>query len=100
MFTRAQQLLGTNWSIHDLRHTGAWRMAQDPEMSLTDVQWVLGHAHVTTTQLYTTPDQDEVIASVLAHHERRARRGPAPSSPPTAAGYNPDSLSVLFGRPS
>jgi integrase len=37
MFTRAQQLLGSNWSIHDLRHTGAWRMAQDPEMSLTDV---------------------------------------------------------------
>jgi len=75
-------------------------MAQDPEMSLTDVQWVLGHAHVTTTQLYTTPDQNEVIASALAHHERRARRGPASSSPPPAAGYNPDSLGVLFGRPS
>ncbi|HEX9359417.1 MAG TPA: site-specific integrase, partial [Streptosporangiaceae bacterium] len=99
MFTRAQQLLGTNWSIHDLRHTGAWRMARDPEMSLTDVQWVLGHAHLSTTQLYTTPDQNEVIASALAHHERRARRGPASSSPP-AAGYNPDSLGVLFGRPS
>jgi site-specific recombinase XerD len=99
MFTRAQDLLGSNWSIHDLRHTGAWRMAQDPEMSLTDVQWVLGHAHVTTTQLYTTPDQDEVIASVLAHHERRARRS-ASSVPPPPAGYNPDSLSVLFGRPS
>jgi site-specific recombinase XerD len=100
MFTRAQQLLGTNWSIHDLRHTGAWRMARDPEMSLTDVQWVLGHAHLSTTQLYTTPDQNEVIASALAHHERRARRGPASSPPPPAAGYNPDSLGVLFGRPS
>ena len=100
MFTRAQQLLGTNWSIHDLRHTGAWRMSQDPEMSLADVQWVLGHAHVTTTQLYTTPDQHEVIASVLAHHERRARRGQTPSSPPPTGGYNPDSLNVLFGRPS
>jgi integrase len=100
MFTRAQQLLGTNWSIHDLRHTGAWRMARDPEMSLTDVQWVLGHAHLSTTQLYTTPDQNEVIASALAHHGRRARRGPASSSRPPAAGYNPDSLGVLFGRPS
>ena len=75
-------------------------MSQDPEMSLTDVQWVLGHAHVTTTQLYTTPGQDEVIASVLAHHERRAGRGKAPAARPPAAGYNPDSLSVLFGRPS
>jgi hypothetical protein len=47
-----------------------------------------------------TPDQNEVIASALAHHERRTRRGPASSSPPSAAGYNPDSLGVLFGRPS
>jgi len=100
MFTRAQQLPGSNWSIHDLRHTGAWRMAQDPEMPITDVQWILAHAHLSTTQLYTTPDQNEVIASALAHHERRARRGPALSSAPPAAGYNPDSLGVLFGRPS
>jgi len=55
---------------------------------------------VTTTELYTTPDQDEVIASVLAHHERRASRGKALATPSPAAGYNPDSLSVLFGRPS
>jgi hypothetical protein len=27
-------------------------MAHDPQLSLTDVQWVLGHAHLTTTQLY------------------------------------------------
>jgi hypothetical protein len=27
-------------------------MARDPLMPLTDVQWVLGHAHLTTTQLY------------------------------------------------
>ena len=30
-------------------------MARDPQMPMTDVQWVLGHAHLSTTQLYLTP---------------------------------------------
>lgn len=49
MFTRANTALGANWSLHDLRHTAAYRMARDPQMTLTDVQWVLGHAHLSTT---------------------------------------------------
>ena len=52
MFVRANAVLGSNWSLHDLRHSAAYRMARDPQMSLTDVQWVLGHAHLSTTQLY------------------------------------------------
>jgi integrase len=35
MFVRANALLGSDWTIHDLRHTAAWRMAQDPEMPIT-----------------------------------------------------------------
>ncbi|MGW4092331.1 hypothetical protein [Nocardia sp. NPDC004750] len=58
----------------------------------------LGHARLTTTQLYTTPSRDEVIASVLAHHARRAD-ATASMPPPPASGYNPRSLEVLFGRP-
>jgi site-specific recombinase XerC len=30
-------------------------MARDPQLPLADVQWVLGHAHLSTTQLYLTP---------------------------------------------
>ena len=30
MFTRANAALGSNWSLHDLRHTAAYRMARDP----------------------------------------------------------------------
>jgi site-specific recombinase XerD len=41
MLSRAGESLGANWSLHDLRHTAAYRMARDPEMPITDVQWVL-----------------------------------------------------------
>jgi site-specific recombinase XerD len=34
MFGRAQQALGSNWSLHDLRHSAAYRMVNDPHMSL------------------------------------------------------------------
>lgn len=95
MLNRANDLLGSNWTLHDLRHTAAYRMARDPQMSLTDVQWVLGHAHLSTTEIYLAASQEEVIEQVLAHHARRAQQ-PTPSLAP-APGYNPDSLNVLFG---
>jgi integrase len=52
MFNRANAALGANWSLHDLRHTAAYRMARDPGVPLTDIQWVMGHAHLSTTQRY------------------------------------------------
>jgi len=97
MFSRASAALGANWSLHDLRHTAAYRMARDPLMPLTDVQWVLGHARLTTTQLYLTVPDEEVIASVLAHHSRRAAARDAVPEPPPAR-YRPESLRVLFGE--
>jgi site-specific recombinase XerD len=93
MFTRANALLGANWSLHDLRHTAAYRMARDPGMPLTDVQWILGHAQLTTTQIYTSAPVQEVIASILAHHARRAA---APEPVVSAPEYRSESLNVLF----
>ncbi len=99
MFTRAGAALGGRWRLHDLRHTAAYRMARDPAMPLTDVQWVLGHAHLSTTQLYTTAPDEDVIAAVVAHHARRRERPPAGQGGTGAAsGYRPESLSVLFGQ--
>jgi Phage integrase family/Phage integrase, N-terminal SAM-like domain len=97
MFTRAGESLGANWSLHDLRHTAAYRMARDPEMPITDVQWVLGHVHLSTTQIYVTPAPEDVVRSVLAHH-RRQQDGQAAPPPAPAAGYRPETLDVLFGR--
>lgn len=95
MFNRANTVLGSNWSLHDLRHTAAYRMARDPMMPLTDVQWVLGHAHLSTTQRYLNPVTEDVIAGVLAFHARQHERDPAA---PPATGYRPESLRILFGE--
>src|SRR5690606_10049885 len=96
MFNRANKALGANWTLHDLRHSAAYRMARDPQVPLTDVQWVLGHARLSTTQAYLNPVADDVIASVLAYHARRAAE-PA-ERPVASAGYRTESLDVLFGR--
>jgi site-specific recombinase XerD len=96
MFNRANASLGANWTLHDLRHSAAYRMARDPQMSLTDVQWVLGHARLSTTEQYLNPLADDVIAAVLAYHARRAAgdtESPAPS-----LSYRAESLEVLFSR--
>lgn len=98
MFTRVSATLGADWTLHDLRHTAAYRMARDPAMPLTDVQWVLGHARLSTTQLYLNPLPDDVIASVVAFHARRAGQQAAPAGPVRDAGYRPETLKILFGE--
>jgi integrase len=99
MFERVNDLAGSTATLHALRHTAAYRMAEDPALPITDVQSVLGHAQLTTTQIYLTPRQEDVIRRVLAHHaehsrrtaERRTITAPAP-------GYRSETLDVLFGR--
>lgn len=99
MFERVNASLGADWTLHDLRHCAARRMAGDPQLPLTHVQAVMGHAALTTTQRYLIPGQDEVIAQVLAHHGRRAERQEKPPSPPSGPAYDPQSLAILWGRP-
>jgi len=96
VFTRANRMLGANWTLHDLRHSAAKRMVGDPHLTLADVQWVLGHAHLATTEIYTAPTPDEVISQVLAHHERQRSQQASPPAPP-APGYRPEVLAVLLG---
>jgi integrase len=97
MFDRANAAVGAGWSLHALRHTAAYRLARDPDVPITDVQWVLGHASLATTQIYVVPTAGDVIASTLAHHRRQAEPKPAPLPEP-GPGYRPESLDVLFGK--
>jgi integrase len=96
VFTRANAALGANWTLHDLRHSALKRMARDPALTLADVQWVAGHAHITSTEIYLEPAAEEVVAHVLAHHERQRTERSKPPAPP-APGYRPQVLATLFG---
>ena len=97
MFERAGQAAGSTATLHALRHTAAFRMAEDPELPLSDVQFVLGHALLTTTQIYLTPRKQDVIRRVLAHHEQQTRKAAERVQPPPAPGYRQEILQVLFG---
>lgn len=100
MFERVNARAGTTATLHALRHTAAYRMAEDPALPLTDVQHVLGHAMLSTTQLYLTPRKEDVIRRVLAHHAETVATAAARVKPVPAPGYRPESLDVLFGRVS
>jgi integrase len=97
MFERVNLKAGTTATLHALRHTAAYRMAEDPALPLTDVQFVLGHAQLTTTQIYLTPRKEEVIRRVLAHHSEQNRHAEQRTRPAPASGYRPETLNVLFG---
>ncbi|WP_067692937.1 tyrosine-type recombinase/integrase [Nocardia jejuensis] len=96
VLTRANEVLGTNWSMHDLRHTAALRMARDEHLSERDVQTILGHAHLSTTaEIYLVQDEAETITRIRRHLAERA--DPARPLPVPAPGYDDHDLSVLFG---
>ncbi|MEU6381692.1 site-specific integrase [Streptomyces sp. NPDC046909] len=97
VFRRFNAVLGTNYTMHDLRHTAALRMSRDKNLSLLDVQTILGHAHLSTTaDTYLLEDEAQVIRRVaqhLAERELRAQQAP----PPVAVGYEAADLAVLLG---
>ena len=100
MFERVNTRAGTATTLHSLRHTAAYRMAEDPALPLTDVQLVLGHAQLTTTQIYLTPRKEDVIRRVLAHHAEQTARAAERAAALPAPGYSPETLDVLFGEGS
>jgi integrase len=92
VLNRANAKLGTNLTLHDLRHTCGIRLARDPSMTLVDIKTILRHRSVETTQIYTQVRLEEIIDQVLAHYTR-----PAPTAVANSAvGYDPGELRELF----
>lgn len=89
---RANEKLGTNWSLHDLRHTAATRMATDPALTLPEVQTIMRHRHLATTEAYLQPRVEE-LHDKLQEHFRRPR-----SEPTYVAGYQAEDITTVFGE--
>jgi integrase/recombinase XerD len=98
VFRRVNAVLGTNWTMHDLRHTTSLRMSRDENLSLKDVQTILGHAHLSTTaDIYMVEDEAQVVRRVHQHLAEREQRIEQPR-PSVAVGYDAADLAVLFGE--
>jgi integrase len=89
---RVNARLGTNWVLHDWRHTCGLRLASDPAVPLVYVQGHLRHQSITTTQTYLRARPDEVIRHALEHFNRP----PAPRPPSPSWGYADDDLAAFF----
>ncbi|TDB91205.1 site-specific integrase [Actinomadura sp. KC216] len=88
---RADERLGTNWTLHDLRHTAAARMAADPRMTLVEVQTVLRHRQLSTTERYLQPRAEELFDKLAEHYARPA------TTPSFTSGYDADDIKAVFG---
>lgn len=88
---RANDRLGTNWTLHDLRHTAASRMVNDPALTLVEVQSVLRDRRLASTQLYLHPDVEQ-LHDKLQEHFLQPRPQPAFSP-----GYEAADFRTVFG---
>lgn len=97
IFRRIGLRLNLNYTLHDFRHAAATRMADDPEnLSLVDVQAILGHASLDTTGLYTHTSIDALATAMARHYTDLQDRS---SKPPTSPDldYDQGDLGDLLG---
>jgi integrase len=88
---RANERLGSNITFHDLRHTYAMRLMGDPNLFITDVQRLMRHRSINSTQIYARARIDDLVAKMREHYAR-----PEPSTPTRDPAYDPAAMAVLF----
>ncbi|WP_053611762.1 tyrosine-type recombinase/integrase [Streptomyces sp. XY533] len=88
---RVNDKLRTNWTLHDLRHTAATRMANDPNLTLAQVRAILRHTDLATTGRYLNARVEDLFDALQGHYNRpRVQRSFSP-------GYDPADVAAVFG---
>ncbi|MFG3026483.1 tyrosine-type recombinase/integrase [Streptomyces sp. NPDC048254] len=88
---RANEKLKTNWTLHDLRHTAANRMANDPNLTLAQVRVIMRHTDLATTGRYLNARVEDLFDALQQHYNQpRVERSFAP-------GYDPAEVEAVFG---
>lgn len=88
---RANESLGTNWTLHDLRHTAASRMANGGKLTLPEVQAILRHTNIQTTGRYLAVRVEEIFDKLTEHYNAPRVERSYPS------GYDADDIAAVFG---
>ncbi len=98
MFNRVGLEIDAKLRLHGLRHTAAVRMSNDPALTLSDIQRILGHLHLSTTQEYLQQHDDDIIERVAQHLLARSEPKPTPEAP--GLTYDSSDLDELLGDAS
>ncbi|MGW1551895.1 tyrosine-type recombinase/integrase [Streptomyces sp. NPDC002346] len=88
---RANVALGTNWTLHDLRHTAATRMANGGKLKLHEVQAIMRHANIQTTSRYLTVRIEDLFDKLTEHYNSPKPQVSYPS------GYATADIQAVFG---
>ena len=57
----------TKYSVHKLRHTAATLMYKYGHVDIRSLQSILGHKNVSTTQIYTHVDEEQLRKAVASN---------------------------------
>jgi len=88
---RANTILGSDWTLHDLRHTLIERMTSDPVLTLPEVMAVTRHRRVASMTPYLRPRVEDLFDKLQQHYNQ-----PRPQQTYTP-GYDAADVRTVFG---
>jgi len=97
---RVNEVLGSDWTMHDFRHTFAIR-ALEGGLQVHELQELLGHASLESTSIYVRPRAEDIVQHYRAALDKRSGK-PADTEdePPLATTYDRAELDFLMGGPT